>query len=216
MFVSPYEGKEPTMNVSGSPTIKDNMTLTSEGGQDVVLNTGIDNTVIKINVTGTLSPNAKIGVYTFDKPTAIRNLQFTTDLNGKGSETSFISNDPQYIVITGPAERVETVGEAHLTKKIDLVFYEDSNITKKIETIPSFTEKLITLPDCKVTKEGKSFKDWTIVAVDEYTDSLEVKAQDYFYVVRNFINSDQQVIIYANWVDHTHDNDMQHAQNMYN
>jgi len=204
VFVSEYEGGKPAMNVSGSPIIKDNMTLASEGGQDVVLNSGS-----KINVTGTLADTAKIGVYTLDKPTAITNLQFTTGLNGKGSETSFISNDPQYIVIKGSTERVEQVGEAYLSKKIDLVFYEDSSKTKEIETIPSFTEKLITLPDCKITKEGKTFDSWTIVAVPELADDMKVNANDYFYVVRNFINSDQQVIIYANWVDHTHD--MQHV-----
>ncbi|MCR5096368.1 MAG: InlB B-repeat-containing protein [Erysipelotrichaceae bacterium] len=204
VFVSEYKGGKPAMNVSGSPIIKDNMTLASEGGQDVVLNSGS-----KINVTGTLADTAKIGVYTLDKPTAITNLQFTTGLNGKGSETSFISNDPQYIVIKGSAERVEQVGEAYLSKKIDLVFYEDSSKTKEIETIPSFTEKLITLPDCKITKEGKTFDSWTIVAVPELADDMKVNAYDCFYVVRNFINSDQQVIIYANWVDHTHD--MQHV-----
>ena len=195
-----YDDATPQMNVSGSPVITNNMSMANEASGDVFLDSGMT-----INVTGTLNDNAKIGVYTVDKPTATSNVQITTGLNGKGNVESFISSDDTYIVIEGSyQERAEIDGEAYLTKKIDLVFYEDADMTKKIKTVPSFTEKLITLPDCTVTKEGKNFTDWTIEAVDPGTDSLIVKAKQQFYVVRNFITSDQKVNIYANWEDHTH------------
>lgn len=200
-----YEGAKPTINVSGSPVIYRNVGLAQASASDLVIYPND----IKINVIDGLSKDAKIGVYTTDKPTERRNLQITEGLNGKGSIDNFVSTDQAYIVMEGSAERVEVQGEAYLSKKVELVYYEDETRTKKIETVPTFTEKLITLPQCKVTKPGKNFVNWTIVAVPDLADDMTINAEDYFYVVRNFINSDRQVIIYANWADHVHD--LQHV-----
>ena len=143
-----------TLNVSGSPVVKDN---TGVKGNNIYLRK--QDTPKIIHITGLLTDGAELGVYTETAPTAGTPLVFTDGLSGNGTADSFTSDRAEFYA--GLNE-----GEAALLKYYVLSFAAGDG-SGTMEPIKSKTNE-IELPACTFTAPaGKGFKAWNVGGTEQ-------------------------------------------------
>lgn len=112
-----------TLNLSGSPVISDN---TGSGGKnDLFIWNDSENPNLKITITGTIDPSAKIGV----RLHTLSSDAFTSGLPGNGTISNFVSNFSDYYV------RLNASGEAVLKTAYTITVTEPVNGTLIANTI---------------------------------------------------------------------------------
>ncbi len=146
-----------TIFMAGDPVITDN--YAGSGPSDVYIPNGK-----KLEITGKLDSNARIGILHANTPTVWNNIVFTTGLDGNGTEKSFFSDIDSIMVCR------DMRGEAVLVPFASIRFEQDYLALKTGETGMQIV--VVTEPDNWTENlqwhiEDADGNDSTLISIDE-------------------------------------------------
>ncbi|MBR5337512.1 MAG: Ig domain-containing protein [Lachnospiraceae bacterium] len=153
-----------SMNLSGSPVIKDNKKIVTSSGSAAPIS---DNLYIcdskRVSCTKGLAPDAEIHIMVQTPPTGNNEAVFTKDLDDDATKklcNAFISDNEHYVVLLSGTE----AALKRRTYRIDFAANGGSGSMASVTVTDGDT---YTFPTCTLTPpENKAFDHWTMTGVD--------------------------------------------------